>query len=409
MLYLRGMKIEIVKFDNSGRGIGYINDKIIFVPKTVPGDIVNVEIIKEKKNYLEGNLLEIVKPSRIRQEPKCPFFDKCGGCDLMHISLSESLEYKLNKVNEILKRNNIEYDVKEIFKSDNCFNYRDKVSLKIQDGKVGFYRNDTHMLVEINYCYICKDAINDLIKDIKLLNIKNGEIIIRCNYNNELLLIINTLDEIKNINKLVDNHKIVGIINNDKLIYGEDYFIDKINDYLFKVSYNSFFQVNPYICSKLFNLIEKYTKDSKKVIDLYSGVGTLSVVASKNSNEVLGVEIIENAVIDANLNKCLNKRNNLEFICEDTKNILNRITNEYDTIILDPPRSGVLKNVLEKIMEEKIDKIIYVSCDPNTLVRDLKILEDSYKIESFKLMDMFPETEHVESIVVLENKNRIVV
>ena len=398
------MKVEVIKFDNSGRGIGYLNDKIIFIPKTVPGDIVDVEIVLEKKNYLEGRLVEVITPSKLRQKSICPYFNECGGCDLMHISLSESLEYKLNKVNDILKRNKIDYEVTKIIKSECPYNYRDKVTFKIVDGKIGFFQTDTHKLVEINYCYLCKDAINNVIKDIHTLNIKNGEVIIRCNYNDELLLSLNTLDKIDNIETLINEHKIVGIVNNDKCIYGEDYFIDKINDYLFKVSYNSFFQVNPYICSELFKLIEKYTDKSNNVLDLYCGVGTLSIVASMNAKNVLGVEINSNAIIDANLNKTLNKRNNVDFICEDTKNILNKITSDFDTIILDPPRSGVVQKVLNKIMEVNPDKIIYVSCDPNTLARDLKLLEDTYLIDDFKLLDMFPETEHVESFVVLNLK-----
>lgn len=397
------MKVEIVKFDNQGRGIGYLNDKIIFIPKSIPGDIVNVEIVLEKKNYLEGRIIEIITPSKLRQKPICPYFDACGGCDLMNISISESLDYKLSKVNDILKRNQVNYNVSKIIKSDSPYNYRDKVTLKVVDGKIGFYQNDTHSLIEIDYCYLCKDAINDLLKDLPKLKIKNGEVIIRCNYNNDILIVIDTNDNLENVELLVNEHKIVGIIKNNETIYGENYFVDKINNYLFKVTYNSFFQINPFVCSKLFDLIEEYTQDSIKVLDLYCGVGTLSIVASINSNSVLGVEIIENAIIDANLNKNFNRRDNLDFICADTKDILNKITNDFDTIILDPPRSGVAKSVLDKIIQIKPKKIIYVSCDPNTLARDLKLLENDYQIDDFKLLDMFPETEHVESIVLLNH------
>lgn len=395
------MNIEIVKFDNSGRGIGYLNDKIIFVPKSVPGDIVSVEITLEKKNYYEGKIIEIIKPSKLRINPICPYFDKCGGCDLMNISVSENLEYKLKKVNEILYKNKINYEVTQIIKSDNHYNYRNKVTLKIIEGKIGYFESDSHKLVEINYCYICNDVINNLIKDIQLLNIINGEIVIRVNYKEELLLNIKTNDILENVEKIVNNHKIVGIVKNDECIYGEKYFIDKINEYIFKVSYNSFFQVNPSICSKLFNLIETETKDANKLLDLYCGVGTLSIVSSKHSNYVLGVEIIENAVIDANLNKNLNNRNNIEFICNDTRNTIDKITNEFDTIILDPPRTGVSSKVIEKIIEENINKIIYVSCNPITLARDLKLLSDFYDIKNFLLLEMFPNSEHVESLVIL--------
>lgn len=397
------MNVEIVKFDNKGRGIGYINNKIIFIPKSIPGDIVDVEIVMEKKNYCEGRIIDIVNPSKFRLKPNCPYFNVCGGCDLMHISLSEALEYKLTKVNDILKQNKIDIKVLDIIKSE-PYNYRDKVRFKVVNKKIGYYKCDTHELVEIDYCHISKDAINNIINDLYLLEIQNGEIIIRTNYNDEILLNVITENEIKNINKLVEKHKIVGVIKNDECIYGENYFIDKINDYLFKVSYNSFFQVNPYICSKLFNLIEENTKTSTNVLDLYCGVGTLSIVASKNANKVVGVEIVENAIIDANLNKKINNKSNLEFICADTKQVLNEITHEYDTLILDPPRSGVVNSVIEKINKILPKTIIYVSCDPNTLARDLKLLESTYEIKSIQLLDMFPQTEHVETFVVLKSK-----
>lgn len=397
------MNVEIVKFDNKGRGIGYINNKIIFIPKSIPGDIVDVEIVMEKKNYCEGRIIDIVNPSKFRLKPNCPYFNVCGGCDLMHISLSEALEYKLTKVNDILKQNKIDIKVSDIIKSE-PYNYRDKVSLKVVNKKIGYYKCDTHELVEIDYCHISKDAINNIINDLYLLEIQNGEIIIRTNYNDEILLNVITENEIKNINRLVEKHKIVGVIKNDECIYGENYFIDKINDYLFKVSYNSFFQVNPYICSKLFNLIEENTKTSTNVLDLYCGVGTLSIVASKNANKVVGVEIVENAIIDANLNKKINNKSNLEFICADTKQVLNEITHEYDTLILDPPRSGVVNSVIEKINKILPKTIIYVSCDPNTLARDLQLLESTYEIKSIQLLDMFPQTEHVETFVVLKSK-----
>lgn len=398
------MKIEIVKFDSFGRGIGYLNNKIIFVPKTVPGDIIDVEVTLEKKKYYEGKLINIIEPSKIRKKAICPYFKICGGCDLMNVSLSETLDYKLDKVNNILKKNNIDYEIKEIIKNDEKYNYRNKISLKVINGKLGFYQNDTHYLVDIDYCYLCKESINSIIKDLHLLNIKNGEIIVRTNYNGEILLNIKTDDKIENIVKIINNHKIVGIVNNDKCIYGENYFIDKIKDYLFKVSYNSFFQINPFICSKLFDLIEENSKESKNVLDLYCGVGTLSIVASKNANKVLGVEIIENAIVDANLNKKFNNLKNLEFMCEDTKNIIDKITKDFDLVILDPPRSGVNKNVINKLLDIMPKKIIYVSCDPTTLARDLQLLLNKYCIDNIKLLDMFSFTQHVECVCVLKRK-----
>ena len=304
----------------------------------------------------------------------------CGGCDLQNISITENLEYKLNKINDILNKNKIDYQVKDIIKSDNYNNYRNKISLKVVNSEIGFYEDNTHNLIKIDNCLIAKEEINNILKDIKLLNIDNGNITIRCHYNNELLLIVEASKELDNIDYLVDNYKIKGIILNDKCIYGEDYFIDKINDYLFKVSYNSFFQINASITEKLFDLVSNYTSNSSNILDFYCGVGTLSIAVSNTNKKVVGVEIVENAIKDATFNMILNNKKNIEFICSDTKRVIDKITKDFDTIIFDPPRSGVSKNVLEKTVEESINKIVYVSCNPLTLVRDLTYLKDYYNI-----------------------------
>ncbi len=398
------MEIEVVKFDNLGRGIGYLNNKIVFIPKTIPGDIVNIEIILEKPKYYLAKLINIIKPSKLRVEAKCPYFEQCGGCDFLNISLSETLEYKLNNINDLLKINHFDITVKEIKKCLNPYNYRNKISLKIVNGKIGFYLNETHTLIAIDYCYIVNLAINNVLKDISLLNIQNGNLSIRCNYKNELLIIIDSKDNIENIDILINKHNIVGIIQNNKTIYGDNYFIDKIGNYLFKVSYNSFFQVNPFICNCLLDLIKKYTVNAQKILDFYCGVGSLSIAAASNKSYVLGVEIVNNAIRDAFVNKKLNNQKNVDFICADTAAVLDKINNTFDTIILDPPRSGVHKNVLNKIIDSQIKKIIYVSCQPNTLIRDLKILQPNYQIKEFMLLDMFEWTHHVESFVVLERK-----
>ena len=396
------MEIEVVKFDNLGRGIGYLDNKIIFIPKTVPGDLVKVKIIKNKKNFLIGKIIEIIKPSKLRIKAICPLFNTCGGCDLMHISLSEALDYKLNKVNDILKKNKIDYKVLKIVKSK-PYNYRYKITLKIQDGIIGYYESTTHQVVPCSYCYLVREEINQIIPALKKLNILNGEVTIRVNSKGEILLIINSLDKIANISNLIHDFAIVGIIQNAKCLYGEEYFMENIESYLFKISYNSFFQVNEEICAKLFDLIKDNTLFSHNILDLYCGVGSLSIATNKEA-KVLGVEIIPNAIKDANFNKKVNKRDNAEFICANTSDVINKITSQYDTIILDPPRNGVSKEVLTKIKEEKISQIIYVSCDANTLGRDLNYLLDTYKIKEFILLDMFPNTEHVESFCVLNLK-----
>ena len=237
------MEVEIVKYDDLGRGIGYIDNKVIFVPKTVVGDIVLVDIINNKKNYLEGKIKRLIKPSLKRINAICPYFNKCGGCDFLNISLNDSLDYKLDKINNLLNKNHINYSVKEIIKSDKEYYYRNKISLKIVNGEIGFYEYHSHNLIAVNKCFLVNENINNIISKIKLLNIINGNITIRINYLDEMLIIIDGNDILNNIDEFINNTKVIGIIYNNKLIYGKDYFIDKINDYQFKVSYDAFFQV----------------------------------------------------------------------------------------------------------------------------------------------------------------------
>lgn len=399
------MNVKIEKMDDFGRGIAYIDDKVVFVPKTIVDDIVDIKIMSEKKKYSIAKVNEIINPSKLRIPFKCPYFDICGGCSLQNVEYRIELEYKLQKINNLLKKNKIDYQVKDIIKSAKRYNYRNKVSLKIEDNIIGYYEKDTHNIVEINKCFLLNDAINDVINDLPRLSIINGSVIIRSNLKGELLLIIYT-DKLNKdgIKYLVNKHRISGIVLNDKCIFGSDFLVDKIDDYKFKISYNSFFQVNPYICKELFKIVKDYTKDANNLIDLYSGVGTLSIVAKENASSVLGVEIIDNAAINAKTNAMLNGVSNISFIASDTNKIISYLEGK-DFVIVDPPRSGLTSKVIEGIKKYQVKNILYVSCDPNTLMRDLNLLLTDYKIIEFKLLDMFPNTYHVESVCVLEHKN----
>ena len=399
------MNVKIEKMDDFGRGIAYIDDKVVFVPKTIVDDIVDIKIMSEKKKYSIAKVNEIINPSKLRIPFKCPYFDICGGCSLQNVEYRIELEYKLQKINNLLKKNKIDYQVKDIIKSAKRYNYRNKVSLKIEDNIIGYYEKDTHNIVEINKCFLLNDAINDVIDDLPRLSIINGSVIIRSNLKGELLLIIYT-DKLNKdgIKYLVNKHRISGIVLNDKCIFGSDFLVDKIDDYKFKISYNSFFQVNPYICKELFKIVKDYTKDANNLIDLYSGVGTLSIVAKENASSVLGVEIIDNAAINAKTNAMLNGVSNISFIASDTNKIISYLEGK-DFVIVDPPRGGLTSKVIEGIKKYQVKNILYVSCDPNTLMRDLNLLLTDYKIIEFKLLDMFPNTYHVESVCVLEHKN----
>lgn len=399
--------ILIESLDHYGRGIAHIDNKVIFIFNAIPGEVVDIKIISDKKSFSEAKVVKYITKSKDRIESKCPYFLECGGCNLLFYNYEKTLEFKVNKVQELIHKYKINYgDNIEVTDCEHNYNYRNKISLKIVDGKIGYYKDSSHNLIEINDCLVANNTINKVIKSYKLLNIKNGTLTIRCNYNDEILLIINSDSNNYDIDlsKLKEENKIVGIVYNNKTIFGNDFFYERIGGMLFKVSFNSFFQINPYITEKLFKLIESNIDKDNTVLDLYSGVGTLSMVASKKAKEVIGIEIIKNAVINASKNALLNKRDNLKFILGDVATSIPKINKKFDTIIVDPPRNGLDKITIKYIKETKPSKIIYVSCDPNTLMRDLKSLEEIYEIKDYKILDMFSYSYHLESFVVLARK-----
>ncbi len=395
------MQVLIEKFDDFGQGITTIDNIITFIPNTVPKDVVDIEIVKKKKKYNVGKVVNYIKLSSDRVEVKCPYFYKCGGCVLQSISYDNTINFKLNKVLNLFNKYNLSI-TPEIIKNSNDYNYRNKIKLVVVDGKIGYYEVNSHTLVEINECIIASRAINKVIPLLKNINIINGSIIIRSNQLDEILIVIETNDKIDiDIDKLKENIKLIGIIINKEIFYGKDYLIECIDDLCYKISYDSFFQINPYIASKLFNIVKENIDDADTVLDLYCGVGTLSLNASLKAKEVIGVEIVENAILNAIYNAKINKCNNVKFILNDVQDAVGKINKKFDKIIIDPPRSGLTKKTIDIILDICPKKIIYVSCDPNTLVRDILLLKDKYRIEKSYILDMFSYSYHVESIVIL--------
>lgn len=398
-------EVKIEKLDNQGRGICYIDSKITFVPNTLPNEIVNIKITVSKKKYNEGIVIKFIQKSPIRIESPCPYFSSCGGCELLNLKYEDSLKYKKEKLTSIIsKYANLKTNI-EIIPSPHPLSYRNKITLKITNGEYGYYHNSSHKLIKIENCLLAELAIQKFIPDIKYLNIKEGEIVIRSNYNNELLLWIKSEKDIKpDINYLKTQHKIVGIVLNDKTIYGDSSFIELINHQLFTVSYDSFFQINRHICSNLFDLINEYINQDETILDLYCGVGTLGINATKKAKKAYGIEIVKNAVLNAITNSKINKRDNIYYMLGDVSSCLPKIKDSIDTIILDPPRAGLDKITIKTIINFQPKKIIYVSCDPMTLARDLKDLSSYYNITIIKGLDMFPFTHHLETFCLLSVK-----
>ena len=394
------MKYEIVKMDNMGRGITYVDDLITFVPKTIVGDIVELKIVRSKKKYNEAQVINYVKRGSLYKDAICPYYNQCGGCDLMNLKYTDQLNYKKDRVKDLfLKYANTK--VNPVIINKNQLGYRNKITLQINNGTIGLV-DLNNQVINIKYCNIAKDSINNFIKELNNFKIKNGKVVIRSNYNDELLVWFQTNDDLVIPN--LKDFKIAGIVKNDQVVVGDNNFIDKVNDLYFKVSYNSFFQVNNLINEELFNIINNHINKDDKVLDLYCGVGTISINASLKAKEVIGIEIVKNAIIDATLNKEMNKRNNVEFLLGDVKTTINKVDKAFDTVIIDPPRSGIDQNSLNYILDKKIKKIIYIACDPSSLVRDYEKLKDLYNLKELYLLDMFPNTYHCESITVLERR-----
>lgn len=392
------MQVHIDRMDHFGNGIGNINGKIIFVKGALPGETVDVTITKDKKSFMEGTINTIIYKSSKRVEPFCKYFGVCGGCSLCHLNYENTLEYKKERVKNILSK----FDIPKInvIKNENDLYYRNKIELKIVDGKLGFYEKSTHNLIEIKECKVTKKSINKSFEFVKNMKLENANVTIRANYNDEVLIIIDSKEKPVILNP--EDYKIVGIVLNDKCIYGQDNFMEKINNLFFTVSYNSFFQVNNYINLELFNLI-KENIIGKTVLDLYSGVGTLSIVASKVVDKVYSIEVTQNAVKNALINAKINKCDNINFILGKVEDKIGFINDKIDTIIVDPARAGLDKKTIEVINNICPQRIIYVSCDTQSLANNLVDLAN-YEIKKFYILDMFSYTYHIECFCILDKK-----
>jgi len=397
--------IEIVRLDHEARGIGYIEGKIVFVNNALPGELVDINIIKETSKYYIGEVVNYIKQSNKRINNKCPYYNLCGGCNLSHISYKDGIDYKLEKFKNILSKfasinNNI-----EVIENNNEYGYRNKVDLKIEDNKWGYYSSYTHSFISIDKCLLVKDSINKVLENKELFNIKNGSIIIRSNYNDEILISINSDDEVNiDIDKLKSIVKLVGILVNDKCIYGEKYFIEKYYNKYFKVNYNSFFQINEYITNKMLEIINTNSY-GKTLLDLYCGVGFLGQCVSNNYDRIYGIEINQDSILDAISNANMNKIDNTYYLCGDSSKCISKINDKIDTLLIDPPRTGLVKNMINDVINVDAKKIIYVSCNPISLARDLNSLKEYYNIEKVYLLDMFSNTYHFESISILGRIN----
>jgi len=395
----------IVKIDNLShdfKGITRVNNKVTFVDNTLPNEVVDIRIINSKKNINEGKVISYIEKSSDRVIPRCSYSGLCGGCDTCYIKYDKALEYKKNIFIDIMKRYaNIEVNP-DIIYDNNIYGYRNKISLRVNIGKLALVKEGTNELVNISRCHLVNDNINSVIEimnnlDLSLVN----DVVIRGT--NEIMVIINgNIDNNLLICLLKEN--VSSIVLNDKVVYGNDYINIKVGNYNYAVYPKSFFQINTGMIEKLYEKVKEYAGNGRKLLDLYCGAGTIGIYLSNNFDCVDGIEINSDAVESANLNKKINNIGNINFECKKTSELKN--TN-YDVVVVDPPRAGLDCVTINKLLENGSDKIVYVSCNPITLARDIKLLSDKYEVCDMVLFDMFPNTKHVESIVKLIKRNGV--
>lgn len=443
--------VEIIDNGFEGEGIAKINDFTIFIPGAIKGEKVKILIVKVLSSYAFGKILEILEKSENRIEPDCKTYKRCGGCNLRHIKYQETLKLKQNVVQSLVDKtlkNKIR--VKETIGMENPYYYRNKVQYPVgidKNGKpqIGVFANRSHEIIPIEKCFIQNEKSEEIAKYIfELWNENNYTIYneetrkgllrhiviktgIKTNqymcilvvngqgFNNEKEFASKIVNKYKEITSIIVNSNmkntnvILGLEN--RTIFGKGYIEDKLGEYTFKISPLSFYQVNPIQAEKLYNLgIQKanITKDDI-VFDLYCGIGTISLFMSKYAKKVYGIEIVEEAIKAAKENAKINNVDNVEFIAGDVEKALSNIIYDRkiipDIVMVDPPRRGLDNTSINNILSIKSKRLVYISCNPATLVRDLAKLEEMYEVKEIVPVDMFPFTSHVECCAVLELKN----
>ena len=442
--------VNIETLGYEGEGVARIEGIPVFIQGALIGEKVKVVITKVKKKFAYGKVIEIINESPERRVPKCMNYYECGGCTLQHLSYEGQLDFKYNRVKDCVRKIAGLDDsiVKYPLGMDNEYRYRNKVQFPvgIVDGKVsiGFFEEKTHEIIDIDECIIqdedAEKVVSIVRKWINTYNIipakKDGKyypkgilrhIVVRKSFKTkEIMVILVTNDKkIPNVSELIDMltdriPEIKGIVQNinDKdinwvmgekciTLYGENYISDYIGKYKFNISPLSFFQVNPVQTDVLYNKALEYAdlKGNEIVFDAYCGTGTITLFLSQKAKKVYGVEIIEQAIKNAKINAKENNISNAEFFVGKSEVIIPKLIQDGikpDVIVVDPPRKGCDVKLLNAIGEAAPEKVVYVSCDPSTLARDLKILEEhGYKTVEVQPVDMFPMTKHVETVALM--------
>jgi len=444
------MEIEITGLGSAGEGVGRFKDIAVFVPGALPGETVKATAEFIKKSFIAGKLLEIIKPSPDRVTPVCPVYKTCGGCQLQHLSYETELKEKREQVKAALERIGHLRDIKIMptIGSDHPLYYRNKMQFPVtgKNGKlqIGCYALNTHRVIDVTDCCIQKQKNNEIasvvrtwMKQYKIMpydedkrtgvirhvmgrvGVRTGEVMVclvtaqdTVPHLKELVKMLKAeipgvKSVVQNINKRSTN---VILGEKTKLIAGEPTIKDKIGTLKFNISAQSFFQVNSEQAEKLYNTALEFAalNGTETVVDLYCGTGTITLFMAQKAKQALGIEIVPSAIRDARKNAAANHITNADFLLGDAAVEMPKLAAEGlrpDVVILDPPRAGCEERVLAAIVKVKPERVVYVSCNPATLARDLAYLyEHGFNINKVQPCDMFSRTHHVETVVLLTRK-----
>ena len=442
------LQLTIEDFNTKGQGFARHEGMAIFVKGGLIGEKCEVEITTMKKQYAIAKITETIQPSPDEVTPVCPLAGTCGGCQIQHLEYQAQLSYKEQRVKAEFKRVGIDVEPLPIMGMENPFGFRNKAQVPVSGRKhnikLGFYQQNTHNVVDTETCYIQHGLHNKVMKEVRTLLNNEGvvpfnersrkgwlkHVIVRVSFDQTKVMVIlvtssrGDMDMFRFVTKLTKAvpevasifHNINGMGGNRILgkrfihLFGQKELVDTIGDLHFKISPASFFQINPTQTEKLYNAALEMAELTGKetVYDLYCGSGTISLFLAKQAKKVVGIEIVEAAIEDAKKNAVDNNITNAEFHAGEVEEIFPLLYKEgkkAEVVVVDPPRKGLDPQVVDTIATMQPERIVYVSCNPNTLARDVKALtERGYKLNEVQPVDMFPHSMHVETVVRMSRK-----